>query len=507
MKSMRKSIGSKISLLYLFLAIINMSFFSIIIYENQIDLITENTKYGIMDLTNSLISALNRFGSEMDSPSGRKKKRSEVIKEISGIIGRITSSYVIFSEDGKQIFSSDSSIKISRTDVISGIKAVTNKDFTGKPFYSVIDEKKYQISFYIPFSIRTLRESILFLNFSMKDIDTRLTQLYRLITLILIMISIFHLFFAILLFRMFVRPIKALHEKSVAISRGDLSARSKIKQNDEIGELSQAFNSMADAVQEKINTLQVQHEKMEDELDMASKVQEVIFPHISDNDRFNFSVFSKAAEKVSGDYYDIFDLGDSSYGFLLVDVQGHGIPAAMVTMIIKEKFRLHTSSFKDPADLFIHVNNEIIDILEEVDKESAMYFTAFYMIIDKNNVIHSVDAGHIRPFLIRTELNKLSLLKSGGIPMGISKEMNELYVTYQARVKPGDKVVLFTDGIIEARNDQQSEFGMDGIIKSIKSHYRESSEDLMKSIIRDLSNFTDLSDTKDDATLFIIELK
>jgi len=507
MKSLRKSISVKISGLYIFLAIINMSFFTIIIYENQIDLIVENTKFHIIDMTNSLVSSLDKISSEIKPQKGKTISREQVVNEIAGLVGRINNSFAVFSESGEMIYKSSENFKINQNDILNGIKAVTNRDFTGKRFYSTVDKETYEISFYIPFSMYTLEESILFLRFQMKDIDSRLKQLYKLIIVIVVIVSVFHLFFAIMLFRLFVKPVKYLHEKSLEISKGNLGARSEINQDDEIGDLSRAFNSMAESVEEKIITLQEQYQMIEAEIDMASKVQDVIFPDIVDNDRFNFSVYSKPVDKVSGDYYDIFDLGDSGYGFLIVDVQGHGLPAAMITMIIKEKFRLYTPLYKDPSALIKIVNSEIVDIIEDMDKESALYFTAFYMVIDEFNTIYSVDAGHICPFLIRREKKRIELLKSGGIPIGISRELDNMYITFKTPADRGDKIILYTDGIIEARNFEKKQYGMGGVINTLKKEFKEPADSLLKSIIKDLAGFTNLQMLKDDATIFIIELK
>jgi len=506
-KSFRKSISFKITALYISLAIINMSFFSIIIYENQIDLITENTKYRITELTDSLINTLNRYNAGFSSDGKRKISREAVAAEVADIIKEITGEFCIFSEEGEVIYRSSDSINISQPDILNGLSAVTNRDFTGKRFYSKVDENNFEISFYIPFSMHTLDKSVLFLKFRLNEINDRLTQLYRIIILIIVSIALFHILFAVVLFRVFVRPITLLHGKSVDIEKGDLSARADLKRDDEIGELAIAFNRMADSVQEKIVTLEYQRELMEQELEMASKVQEAIFPHITNNSRFNFSIFSRAAEKVSGDYYDIFDLGNDSYGFLLVDVQGHGVPAAMITMIIKEKFRRNTMKYKDPAELFRFVNKEIISLLSEVERDSALYFTAYYMVIDIDNKIRSVDAGHLRPFLIRSSKNEISLLKSGGIPLGISSDMDELYVTHECSINPGDKIVLFTDGIIEARSPDEKEFGMDRLIAGIREGYKLSGDELMKTIVRSLAGFANLDSLRDDATVFIVELK
>ena len=82
-----------------------------------------------------------------------------------------------------------------------------------------------------------------------------------------------------------------------------------------------------------------------------------------------------------------------------------------------------------------------------------------------------------------------------------------MYITFRTRVESGDKIVLYTDGIIEARNSENKQYGMGGIINSMKRNFREPAENLLKLIVKDLAGFTNLNSLKDDATIFIIELK
>ena len=85
--------------------------------------------------------------------------------------------------------------------------------------------------------------------------------------------------------------------------------------------------------------------------------------------------------------------------------------------------------------------------------------------------------------------------------------MDELYVTHECGVGSGDKIVLFTDGIIEARNPDEREFGMERFISCIKAGYRLSGDELMRAIVRGLAQFANLNSLRDDATVFIVELK
>lgn len=507
MKIKLKSISAKVGLLYLFLAILNISFFSIIIYENQVDLITENTKYHVKELTGTLIGSLEKFSKEMESSKIFKTDdKNEVIREVAGVISKSIEDFILFTEDGDVIYKSNADMKISKQDIANGIKAVTNMDFTGRQYYSSIDEESYIISFYVPFKVYMLDESILYLKVSMDEISRRLDQLYKIITLIIVIIAVFHIFFGIVLFRIVVKPIQALHMKSIEISEGNLSARASIVREDEIGSLGRAFNSMADSIQDKINTLQKQNDLIEYEMDIANDVQKNIYPELGENEYFNYAVYHNPFGKVSGDYYDLFPLGDSKYGFLILDVSGHGVPAALVTMIAKDMFNRYAPKFENPSDLFRHINSELSDMLKSQETHT-MYFSAFYLIISQNKIVSYCNAGHLQSLIVRHKMKKISFLDTSGAVVGVSKDMNDLYETKRTKLDNGDKIILFTDGIVEAKNSGKVQFGTDRLIEAIKKSYLKSGKEILNSIVDDLSRFTDVDKLKDDATVFIIEVK
>ena len=139
MKFKMKSVGFKVSLLYIFLAILNMSFFSMMIYENQIDLITKTTKYEAKDITNSIMISLQKFSKEMqDRKILRARSRDEIIKVIKNIVSRKVENFSIFNEDGKTIFQSDPSATVTQSDILNSMRAIANQDFTGKEYFSNI---------------------------------------------------------------------------------------------------------------------------------------------------------------------------------------------------------------------------------------------------------------------------------------------------------------------------------------------------------------------------------
>ena len=498
------------SLLYMCLAVVNMSFFTIMIYENQIDLITENGKYHIRERTEDFIASLKKLSDEMgDKKIFHLANRDEVIKEVAGMIQtKLTSNdnLVIFNETGTILFKSKPSIELSKNDIANGITAIANLDYSGRQLYSVIDEKNFVISFYIPYKLYLLGDSIMLLKIEIREFQSRLRDLYLMILVILGFLAVFHVAFAIIFQRLFLRPIQTLHEKSLEISHGNLEARADLKRDDEIGELAMAFNGMADSIQEKILTLQQHHDQMEFEMKVASGVQQLIYPPMQSDRQFNYTVYHQSFALVSGDYYDIIKLGDSKTGFILVDVSGHGVPAALVTMVIKEIFNRAAPLYDDPADLFRYMNNEIIELLTKEDT-MGIYFTAIYLMINEKNVLSFSSAGHEVAFVLKTGLRKIASLKASGGPLGISTEMNDMYTTATAKLEAGDKILLFTDGIVEAQNPEGARYGTEQLLSSFRKVYTSPGDLIIKTIIDNLQSFMATRKLKDDATILLIEVK
>lgn len=253
------SISVKVSVLYVLLAIINIAFFTVMIFENQVDLIVDNTKLNAKELVSAMVSSLKKFSSEL-GPGGvfRAKTTEEKIREADKVIRPLVRDYCIFSESGRIILRSSAEVSMPDSYVQDGLKAITNRDFTGKEFYLTIREEAHEMYFYVPLHEFQLGDSILFIRYGLKDIGRRLRDLYVMIVVIVIVIAVFHFLFAILLFRIIIRPIQLLYRGSIEIADGNFDVRVQINRRDEIGALGRAFNAMAESIQEKIQKLSEQ---------------------------------------------------------------------------------------------------------------------------------------------------------------------------------------------------------------------------------------------------------
>jgi diguanylate cyclase (GGDEF)-like protein len=252
------SVVFKFTILYIFLAIINMSFFVFIIFENQIDLVTDNSRYEAQNLASRIVTGLSEFTNTSLGKDSSQKEPGEVLDEIRTFLKPLIGDYEFFSERGTVIDSSRSLVEITDEDLLAGIKAIASKDFSGKDYLISVDETSYEIDFFIPVKLVPDEDYILHFTLSMGDITSRLNEMYSLVILLVVVIAFLHIFFAILLYLMIVKPITILKEQSHKISEGNFSARIKMRRNDEIGELCDTFNTMAESIEGQIKTIQRQ---------------------------------------------------------------------------------------------------------------------------------------------------------------------------------------------------------------------------------------------------------
>ena len=243
------------------------------------------------------------------------------------------------------------------------------------------------------------------INISILTINTDISILYKVLFIILM-----HILFAIILYKHLIFPIEHLHQRSIAINKYDFDEHSTNDDNDEISEINNFFNTMLHTIKDKVTALERNKRKMDYELQIVSDIQKAILPKCKNNDLLSFSVFHKSYNKVSGNYYDIFQLHNNKYGILLIDAQGHDVPAALITMLSKESFRQNIKYNDDPAGLLRNINTTICGIFK-ANFYRTISFSAFFMIIDKNKHVTFCNAGHQNPCFIRTKKKKINSIR------------------------------------------------------------------------------------------------
>jgi serine phosphatase RsbU (regulator of sigma subunit) len=499
-----KSLGLKLSMLYIFLAIINISFFTILIHINQLDLIIKIKKYESLQFATDVSTEINAFVISVNRNREQYADTAAIEYATLDTCSRVLAgnSFILFDTDGRVIHESyPDTFAFKDTYVLEAQNAITRREFSSKLFTaSFINDR--EIQFYIPLEILNIKTIILLFRLDISDIHENLAAIYRIVTIFIICITIFHVLFGIILHRIVLSPINVLSARSIDISRGNYNARVKLKRADEFGILTTAFNNMAQSIQEKIEYLDKMNTKMKLELQMASEVQKSIYPKIRKTRYFDIAIYHKPLIEVSGDYHDIFPIGEERYGFIIADVCGHGISAALITMLIKEKCEEIASTYLDTKKFLQHINIYFGDLMSTYDK----FFSAFYIIVDgKNRNITFSNAGQPASFLIRN--NKIYQLNTDGYIIGFSQSFNSTYESKRIKFIDLDKIIIITDGIYETVNENREQYGYKRFMNTAAKKCKLPCDEMLEAILSDISAFRGNSERKDDETLIIIDIK
>ncbi len=251
---------------------------------------------------------------------------------------------------------------------------------------------------------------------------------------------------------------------------------------------------------------------MENDLDMARKIQKCFMPEKSPVPYISYKY--KPMEKVGGDFFDFIRIADNgNIGIFISDVSGHGVPAAFITAMIKSTILQNSLSVKTPSSVLEILN----DLLR--DQSAGNFVTAFYGIYnpDTREFIYS-SAGHNPPYIISNEKIEKLVIKSKAIPLAIMdnkeiKDMKKVYINERIVLGKGSKLVMYTDGFTEAIRinhigyDKNEEFENDSLTFSFRSHFEKPAEHFIKEIYRDLVEFRGSEDFEDDVCIICLDVE
>jgi serine phosphatase RsbU (regulator of sigma subunit) len=246
----------------------------------------------------------------------------------------------------------------------------------------------------------------------------------------------------------------------------------------------------------------IEKERLEKELDVAREIQRKILPSkIPDYPCLQIaSVFIPAFE-VGGDYYDFFEISENKLGFVIADVSGKGISAAFIMAEVKGIFESLSKIIERPKEILIQAN----DILRHT-LDSKSFVSAAYGYIDMlEGKLFFARAGHCPMFLLRDKESKQ--IKPSGLGLGLSDKdyFDQTLEEFSIDLKENDTIVLYTDGVTEAKNDLLEDFGDKHFLEILHSNNDLSAEELSKKIIKEVTVFSSSHSQYDDITLVIFK--
>jgi len=261
------------------------------------------------------------------------------------------------------------------------------------------------------------------------------------------------------------------------------------------------------------NELIEKDQRIDIDLKAAAEIQKSLLPQKTFfEENLEIAWKFEPCEHMGGDIFNIFKIDAEHLGVYMLDVSGHGVPAAMVTVSV--------SQFLQQNSVQLQNNSSIMppaEVLDALDKEFPFerfnnFFTITYFIINVKNgdTVYS-NAGH--PFPIHLHKNEpIELLKKGGPTIGLGDfdAIDDRKIRFkegQLKIKPGDKLFIYTDGIVEYQNDNEEFYGDDRFYNTLKMQKNESVHNIIDQCIKSLMEFGNNTSPQDDITLLGLELK
>ncbi len=239
--------------------------------------------------------------------------------------------------------------------------------------------------------------------------------------------------------------------------------------------------------------------RMQQELDVAHTIQASFLPDGSPNiPGCSVATYWRAARQVGGDFYDFLPLGDDRWGIVIADVADKGVPAALFMALSRTILRAVAFSHNDPAYVLVRAN-EIIGR----EAESDLFVTVFYGIWDPATERFTyANAGHNPPLLLQPS-GAFNTLLGHGPALGILPELP--MKSHSIPLRPGETVILYTDGVTEALNEDFDEFGLERLQVAARAAARRPSADIVQHITDSINDHTGQTPQFDDMTLMIIK--
>lgn len=246
----------------------------------------------------------------------------------------------------------------------------------------------------------------------------------------------------------------------------------------------------------------IEKKVLENELNIAREIQLALLPkNIPQTEEYKIYAVNNPAMQVGGDYFDLVKLNDESIAVAIADVSGKGTPAALLMSNLQSAVRSYLKIYDDKFNLS-EITSRINNLIFECTTPEK-FITFFWGILNtKDNKFFYINAGHNPGYLISN--NKIQELNEGGLIIGIMD--NELkYDTGCVDLAKEDLIVLYTDGITEARNSADEEYGTDRLLQCIKSNLSSKPEIIVNGILSDVKSFSGKTEQFDDQTLIVIK--
>ena len=298
----------------------------------------------------------------------------------------------------------------------------------------------------------------------------------------------------------FLKPLAELRQGALALGEGHLDYRIQVSGNDELGDLARAFNQTAEHLQDSLEEIERQNERLRTGLALARDIQLGLLPDRAPwgNDSIDVYARSIPAYEVGGDFYTYLALTEGRAAIAIGDISGKGVGAALLMALTSSAVESQGRQIEYPAQVLKALNQVLAPRLRANHMNAALLFA---VIDPPNQTLRVANAGMIAPVLITACGSRF--IDVGGLPVG-----SFIGATYQEEVvtlNPGDTLLLVSDGVVEAHNVEGELFGFERLEAAIAEvHPLEDVRTLVEKVLARVQAFMSNTEQHDDITLVAI---
>lgn len=313
--------------------------------------------------------------------------------------------------------------------------------------------------------------------------------------------------------RLVTKPVNQLAQGATGFAAaegfsGDDVIELPIRSNDEIGDLYREIRSMQGRIvdsADKLTRVTAERERVSTELNMAARIQSAAlprqFPAFPDRPEFDLYASMEPVKEVGGDFYDFFMVDDDHLALVIADVSDKGVPAALFMMSARNIINYRARMGGAPAEILTSVNAQLCE-----DNAVKMFVTVWLGILElSTGRLTCANAGHEYP-MIRRPNEAFELFEDEhSALMGVLRKA--AYRDYALVLKPGSKLFVYTDGLAEANNAREEQFGTDRILQALNESPEASPQALLENVRRAVDEFVGDARQFDDLTMLCLEYR
>ncbi|MCR5291696.1 MAG: SpoIIE family protein phosphatase [Eubacterium sp.] len=436
-----------------------------------------NTNSAEQSAGNTLTYAINNIEEHYNT----YRKNNSDITELSFIVGK-TGGYEIYDDTGRIISGTHIGESLNNRDILdTAIDNTRNISLFGDDLTVKVKELSdgnHLLTWITTEEVYAQRNS--------QNYETMLADIL-LFTVIYVLISM-------LVQSIVVRDLDMVNESLNRITDGNLDEVVKVYTSSE-------FTSLSDDINQTVSVLkgyiEAAEKRMEHELELANTIQESALPHFFTFPGYNFEIYASMdpAKEVGGDFYDFFLIDKNKLCMVIADVSGKGIPAALFMMRSKTAIRSYAEMGEPPSVIFENTNNNLCE-----GNDAEMFVTAWIGILDLTTG-HMVcaNAGHEYPAIKKADGEYELVKRKHSVALAVMEGMS--FAEYELDLMPGDSIFVYTDGVPEATDENEKQYGTERMINVLNAVKDEPQEGILKTMRQDLFAYMDKVDQFDDITM------